>query len=287
MNNVTFNARSNKWWALLPAILAVCAVLVVAVHAAEIPALTGRVVDNANLLDASAEQALSSELESFEKKSSDQIVVATIESLDGESIESFSNRLFRAWQLGQAGENNGVLLLVARDDRKMRIEVGYGLEGALTDLHSSLIIQDMVPYFRNGDYAGGIAQAVDGIEKVLEGQGAELEARAKRNQQDNPESIDVVAGLFLLLWFTLFFGSIAMAILPRVFGEQIAPGRYRWLGMTFNYSSGGRRRRDSGWTTGGWTGGGGWSSGGGGWSGGGGFSGGGGSSGGGGASGGW
>lgn len=261
--------------------------VVALVRAAEIPPLTGRVVDNAHLLDQATIQALTAKLEAYENKSSDQIVVATIDSLDGEAIEPYANRLFRAWKLGQTGENNGVLLLVAKDDRKMRIEVGYGLEGTLTDLHSSLIIQDMIPYFRNGDYAGGITQAVDGIEKVLEGQGAELEARAKRNQRDDSEPMDVVVGLFLLLWFTLFFGSIAMAILPRMFGEQISPGRYRWLGMEFNYARGARRNRGRDWTTGGWSGGG-WSSGGGGgWSGGGGFSGGGGSSGGGGASGGW
>jgi uncharacterized protein len=238
------------------------------------------------MLDPAAEQALTTKLEAFEKKSSDQIVVATIGSLDGEAIEPYANRLFRAWKLGQAGENNGVLLLVARDDRKMRIEVGYGLEGTLTDLHSSLIIQDMASHFRNGDFDGGITQAVDGIVKVLEGQGAELEARAKRNQSDDSEPMDIVVGLFLLLWFTLFFGSILMAILPRMFGEQIAPGRYRWLGMEFNYARRARRSSGRDWTTGGWSGGG-WSSGGGGWSGGGGFSGGGGSSGGGGASGGW
>ena len=224
--------------------------------AAEIPALTGRVVDDAHMLDPAAEQALTARLEAFEKKSSDQIVVATIDSLDGEAIEPYVNRLFRAWKLGQASDNNGVLLLIAKDDRKMLIGVSYGLEGTLTDLHSGLIIQDMVPYFRNGDYDGGITQAVDGIVKVLEGQGAELEARARRNQHEDSESTDVVVGLFLLLWFTLFFGSILMAILPRMFGEQIAPGRYRWLGMEFNYARKARRNRDGGWTTGGWSGGG-------------------------------
>lgn len=269
-------------------VVAMLLLLSLAALAAEIPALTGRVVDNADMIDASAEAALTAKLEAFETKSSDQIVVATIDSLDGEAIEPYANRLFRSWQLGQKDEDNGVLLLVVKNDRKMRIEVGYGLEGTLTDVHSSLIIQDMVQQFRAGDFSGGITQAVDGIEKVLEGQGAELEARAKRNQRDDSGEFDVVVGLFLLLWFTLFFGSILMAVLPRMFGEKIAPGRYRWLGMEFNYGRNTRRRsRDSGWviTTGGGSG---WSGGGGGWSsGGGGFSGGGGSSGGGGASGGW
>lgn len=93
-------------------------------HAADLPALTGRVVDQAGLMDAASEALLVAKLEAFEQKSSDQIVVATIDSLDGEAIEPYANRLFRAWKLGQAGQNNGILLLVAKTDRKMRIEVG-------------------------------------------------------------------------------------------------------------------------------------------------------------------
>ncbi|RWQ31053.1 MAG: hypothetical protein EOS20_30655, partial [Mesorhizobium sp.] len=100
--------------------------------AAELPILTGRVVDNAGIIDAATEAALTRKLADFEAKGSDQIVVATVPSLDGEEIEPYANRLFRAWKLGQAGEDNGVLLLVANNDRKMRIEVGYGLEGTLT-----------------------------------------------------------------------------------------------------------------------------------------------------------
>ncbi|RWP78571.1 MAG: hypothetical protein EOR10_12935, partial [Mesorhizobium sp.] len=110
--------------------------------AAELPALTGRVVDNAGIIDAATEATLTRKLADFEAKSSDQVVVATINSLDGEEIEPYANRLFRAWKLGQAGEDNGVLLLVAQNDRKMRIEVGYGLEGTLTDLHTKLIIEN-------------------------------------------------------------------------------------------------------------------------------------------------
>ena len=116
-------------------------------------------------------------------------------SLDGEPIEPYANRLFRAWGLGQAGENNGILLVVAKNDRKMRIEVGYGLEGTLTDLHTKLIIENtMVPAFRAGDFAGGISRAVDDIIMVLEGNAAELEARGERNppehlQQSRPMTI--------------------------------------------------------------------------------------------------
>jgi len=104
------------------------------------PELTGRVVDGANMLSLAQKSSLNSRLAAFEGKSSDQVVVATIKSLEGNNLEDFANRLFRSWELGQSGENNGVLLLVARDDRKIRIEVGYGLEGTLTDALSSLII---------------------------------------------------------------------------------------------------------------------------------------------------
>jgi uncharacterized protein len=263
--------------ALLTALLPLLA------FAAELPALTGRIVDNAGMLDSATRATLTRKLEDFEKKSSDQIVVATVPDLDGDDIESYANRLFRAWGLGQAGEDNGVLLLVARDDRKMRIEVGYGLEGSLTDLHSKLIIENtMVPAFRAGDYSGGISKAVDDVIMVLEGDGAELEARARRNEQTALDEAELAELIFFAIWVTIFVGGFAMAILPPIFGRRIGPGRYRWLGMNFNYGGGGR-------SSGGYSGGGGWSSGsGGGWSsGGGGFSGGGGSSGGGGASGSW
>ncbi len=141
-----------------------------AAFAAELPALTGRVVDNAGMIDATTEAALTQKLADFEAKGSDQIVVATIPSLDGEAIEPYATRLFNAWKLGQTAKNNGVLLLVARDDRKMRIEVGYGLEGTLTNQHATRIIEDdMVPAFRAGDFSGGISKAVDDMIMVIEG----------------------------------------------------------------------------------------------------------------------
>ncbi|WP_442583669.1 TPM domain-containing protein [Mesorhizobium sp. ASY16-5R] len=252
--------------------------------AADLPKLTGRVVDDAGMIDHATETALVQKLEAFEKKSSDQIVVATVDSLDGEAIEPYANRLFRAWNLGQAGENNGILLLVAKTDRKMRIEVGYGLEGTLTDLHSKLIIENtMVPAFRAGDFSGGISHAVDDIVMVLDGNAAELEARAKRNPPSGSsfEDVDWIFVLFIALWATIFLGGMAMAILPPIFGTRIGPNRYRWLGMDVTV---GGRSSGSGSSSGGWSSGGSsWSSG----SSGGGFSGGGGSSGGGGASGSW
>ena len=256
--------------------------LFAAVQAAELPALTGRVVDDANIIDAGTEAALSTKLADFEKKSSDQIVVATIPSLDGEAIEPYANRLFRAWRLGQAGEDNGILLLVAPNDRKMRIEVGYGLEGTLTDLHSKLIIENtMVPAFRSGDYSGGISGAVDDIVMVLEGNGDELEARARRNAQaeEGDDAVDWIVVLFFILWLSIFIGGFGMTLLAPIFGRKIGPRTYRWLGMDITIGDGGGSYGgSSGRSSGGWSSG---SSSGGG------FSGGGGSSGGGGASGSW
>ena len=250
--------------------------------AAELPALTGRVVDGANVIDAATRDAITSKLAAFEAKSSDQVVVVTVPSLDGEAIEPYSNRLYRSWAIGQKQENNGVLLVVAPNDRKVRIEVGYGLEGTLTDLLSKLIIENaIIPGFRSGDYSGGIARGVDDILTVLSGDAAELEARAKRNVQEPSEDIDWFVVVFITIWVVIFFGGFGMAVLAPVFGQKIGPGQYRWLGMNIDTRPSGR----------GSGGGGGWSSGGGGWSsgggGGGGFSGGGGSSGGGGASGSW
>ena len=244
-----------------------------------LPALTGRVVDAAGMIDAAAEAALAEKLAAFERKSSDQIVVATVPDLGGEAIEPYANRLFRHWGLGQGGENNGILLLVARDDRRMRIEVGYGLEGTLTDLHAKLIIDNtMVPAFRAGNFSQGIEGAVDDIILVLEGEGAELEARARRNQP-SASDVDLLVVAFIAIWVTLFLGSIGFSLLAPVYGRKIGPGRYEWLGVEISYGGGGSSGRggSSGWSSGSS----GWSSGGGG------FSGGGGSSGGGGASGSW
>lgn len=121
--------------------------------------LTGRVVDAAGIIDPAQRQQLVQKLADFEAKSSDQLVVVTVPSLNGEDIETYSNRLFRAWALGQKQENNGILLVVAPNDRKVRIEVGYGLEGVMTDALSSIIINGtIIPEFRSGNYSQGIVQ---------------------------------------------------------------------------------------------------------------------------------
>lgn len=228
-----------------------------------------RVVDVAGILDAAREQSLDARLAEFERESSTQIVVVTIPSLGGEEISDFANRLFERWGLGQKGQNNGVLLLVATGDRKARIEVGYGLEDRLTDALSRRILEErLFPAFRQGRYADGIDAASDGIVEASKG------AYVGRPRKKVHKGVPLAA-----LVFVVFVVVMILIALQR--GSSIGPrGRRRYYRSGPIIWGGG-----GGWGAGG----GGWSSGGGGWGGGGGggFSGGGGLSGGGGASGSW
>jgi len=149
----------------------------VAIHALDVPYLTGRVTDNAELLDAGVRQQLSARLEAHERKTGNQIAVLTLPSLEGENLEDYSNRVFRAWGLGQKNKNNGVLLLIAPAERKLRIEVGYGLEGVLTDLQADRIIRQLItPAFRENNFGKGITEGVNAMIALLEGESvAELE----------------------------------------------------------------------------------------------------------------
>ena len=158
-------ARSAGW--LLPA------------AALDFPLLGGRVVDQAGILDQATRAALTEKLAALEAKTTDQLVVVTLKSLQGTSIEEFGVALGRRWQVGQKDKNNGALLIVAPNERKVRIEVGYGLEGALTDAVTRLIIENaIVPRFRAGDFAGGITRGVDDIVSVLTGDAEEWKRRA-------------------------------------------------------------------------------------------------------------
>jgi uncharacterized protein len=234
-----------------------------AVFAANFPALTGRVVDQANVIPAATRSAIEAKLAELETKSGIQLVVATVSSLDGEEIEPYANQLFRTWKLGEKTKNNGVLLLVASNQRRVRIEVGYGLEGTLTDALSKIIITNAIaPRFKTGDFGDGVSRGVDDIITVLTTDASEWQQRPSL-RLDNQEAFDL--GDWILI--ALLIGLVTAFI--------VSPG-FRWffLNVVLNIllNSGGSR-------------GGGFS--GGGSSGGGGFSGGGGSSGGGGASGSW
>ncbi len=149
--------------------LGVALVLCVAsiAFALHFPALTGRVVDQAEVMSAAGRSNIEAKSKDLEDKSGIQLVVATLKSLQGGDIETYANELFRSWKLGQAQENNGVLLLVAVE-HKVRIEVGYGLEGTLTGALSSVIISSaIIPRFKVNDYSGGIERGGDAIISVL------------------------------------------------------------------------------------------------------------------------
>jgi uncharacterized membrane protein YgcG len=135
-------------------------------YAFDFPPLTGRIVDQAGVISATARGEIETKLKDLEDKSGIQLVVATVKSLQGGDIETYANELFRTWKLGEAKKNNGVLLLVAPADHKVRIEVGYGLEGTLTDALAQVIIASaMVPRFKANDYSGGIERGIDGINR--------------------------------------------------------------------------------------------------------------------------
>lgn len=151
-------------------ILALLLTAVVPVWGIEIPYLTGRVNDYAQILAPEANNSLSEKLRIHEEGTTNQVVVLTLQSLDGESIDDFAYRVFNDWKLGQTGKDNGVLIVVVPDDRKMRIEVGYGLEATLSDVLASRIIQHiMAPRFREGDYNGGITEGAVAVIEILEG----------------------------------------------------------------------------------------------------------------------
>ena len=235
-------------------ILIVAAFLAATFASAEpkFPALTAPMVDAAGILDQDARTIVENRLRDYETQSGHQVAVATVPSLEGYDIRDYGNQLFRKWALGDKQKNDGVLLLVAPTEHKVSIEVGYGLEGDLTDAMSRLIIENaMVPRFKAGDYIGGIHAGLDDIEKVIGGQGDQVVQRV--DNQTAPNTIDVT--LYVILFIIIII-------------------------ILMNTSRGGRMIIIPG-GGGGFSSGGGFSGGGGGWSGGGG------SSGGGGASGGW
>ncbi len=133
------------------------------------PYLSGRVVDDAEILSPAARDRLGKALKQHEDRTTDQIVVLTVPTIGGDSIEEYAGRVFAEWKLGQKGKDNGVLVVVAPKDRKMRIEVGYGLEGTLTDAMASRIIRnEMTPQFKSNNFDGGIESGVTAIVALLE-----------------------------------------------------------------------------------------------------------------------
>lgn len=138
--------------------------------ALDVPPLTGRIIDLAHLLPDDLARTLSEDLAAHEHRTGNQVVILTIPSLEGEPLETYSHKVATTWRLGQKGTDNGVLLLVVPNDRRVRIEVGYGLEGVLTDAKAAQIIRhEMVPSFKAGDYPRGIAAGVRAVLGTIEG----------------------------------------------------------------------------------------------------------------------
>lgn len=232
------------------------------------------VVDDANLLSPEQAHILEQKLIAFNDTTSNQIAVVTITSLNDVPIEDYAVKLFREWGIGGSKHNNGVLLLISKEDRKIRIEVGYGLEGAITDLQSGDIIKnDLTPNFRNGDYYRGIDEAINSLEKAAAG---EYKERGKTKDDDDNGGGGNIIG-FIIILIIIFFIIGRGRGGGRGGGMMSRRGFNPWIIPTIFPGGGSWGRSGGGFGGGGFGGGGG-----------GGFGGfGGGSSGGGGASGGW
>lgn len=202
---MSMQKRKIAW---LAALAVFCALLCAAgAWALPVPALKGRINDYAGLLSNATVQQLDAGLAQLESTDSTQIVVLTIPSLEGDSLEDFSIRVVEQWQIGQKGKDNGALLLVAKNDRKVRIEAGYGLEGKLTDLVSGRIIRNIiVPQFKMGNYDQGIIGGVAAMAGVVRGEFS-APATARRSRGRRGASPGFV-GLLALLFFVNMLGRI-------------------------------------------------------------------------------
>jgi uncharacterized protein len=168
---------------LLPALLALLFAFASAAALAaapNYPALTGRIVDQANILSVGTRTALHDKLKDLARTTGDELVVATVSSLEGREIKPYATGLFNLWRLGDAKKNNGVLLLVAPSEHKARIEVGRGLEATLTNAKAKAILAKVVlPKFKAGDFDGGVAEGVDAIVAILATDSAPAAPEAK------------------------------------------------------------------------------------------------------------
>lgn len=184
-----------------------------------VPTLTGRVVDQADILSAAEESRLAAKSQDLENRTANQLVVVTLSGLQGRTIEDWGLTLGRTWEIGQEGKDNGVLLIVAPNDRELRIEVGYGLEGALPDAMADAIIRNVIiPRFKAGDMAGGISDGVDAIIAALTGTGDDF----------SRQSFASTASRTLSEWAPLLFVGffVIMMIVSQFRGRRRRGGRY-------------------------------------------------------------
>ncbi len=275
------------------------------VAALDVPTLKGHVNDYAGMLSAASQRQLETVLTDFEQQESTQITLLTVPSLEGDALEDFSIRVAEAWKIGQSGSDNGAILLISKKDRKIRIEVGYGLEGSLTDLKAGRIIRNVIaPRFKMGQFDQGILEGISAMMGTVKGEYEATDTAKKSSGKGQGVPFMVIALFFLLnglgranrvmgavvggilfpIAGLLFFGLAPLMLLALIPVGLFAGFFLSLFGGPISSSSG-RRTHHGGYWGGGGFGGGGF--GGGGFGGGGGFSGGGGGFGGGGASGGW
>jgi uncharacterized protein len=189
-----------------------------------VPPLVGRVVDQTGTLSTNDVSSLNQTIRSFEARKGSQLAVLIVPTTDGEAIEQFSLRVAEAWKIGRKKIDDGVLLVIAKNDRHLRIEVGYGLEGALTDVTSKRIIDEIItPRFRNSDFSGGISAGVDRIIGIVDGE--KLPAPEPPHWQPSTRSFDPgdLFNPFLLIPVLLFGGALRL-MLGRLLGSGVAGG---------------------------------------------------------------
>jgi uncharacterized protein len=191
-----------------------------------VPPLTGHVVDRTGSLDPASLQSLDARLSAFEAQKGSQVAVLIVPTTRPEEIEQYSIRVADAWKLGRQKADDGVILLVAKDDRTLRLEVGYGLEGALSDLVSKRIISDIItPYFKQGDFEGGLSAGVDAILKVIQGEA--LPPPERRPIGPHGKGGGIGMGIFVLAF--IISGALR-AMLGRVRGGVVSGGVVGVLG---------------------------------------------------------
>jgi uncharacterized protein len=184
-----------------------------------IPALSSPVTDVTNTLSLAEQQALAQKLNTFAQEKGSQIAVLIVPTTQPEDIAQYSLRVAEAWQIGRDKEDDGVIILLAKNDRKMRIEVGYGLEGAIPDAIAKRIVSDvMAPYFRQGDFAGGLNAAVDQLIALISGEA--LSAPAKK-QAGASSFFDYLP---ILMFGAIFSGVVLRVIFGKFFGSALNGG---------------------------------------------------------------
>jgi uncharacterized protein len=187
-----------------------------------VPRLSGRVVDQTATLSGSDVASLEQTLQNFEARKGSQVAVLIVPTLDGEAIEQFSIRVAEAWKIGRKKVDDGAILVVAKNDRKLRIEVGYGLEGALNDATTKRIIDEIItPKFRGGDFVGGISAGVDRILRVIDGEALPV----PEAQGQSSDLVDQLGSLSPFLIFgTFVLSGVMRAILGRLLGALATGG---------------------------------------------------------------